>query len=417
MILRISEIGRFLLRPHVWVALVSNLGRNSTRSVILRAFFILLTTMSLAISGPIAAQDSYQTEATHAVIMDFETGQILFEKNGDEPMPPASMSKLMTVLMVFEAIENGTISLNDELPVSENAWRRGGAASGSSTMFLEVNSRARVEDLLRGIMIQSGNDACIVIAEALGGTEAAFAEMMNDRALELGLENSSFANSTGWPHPDHRVSARDLATIARIMMNNHPDLYPIWAEREFTYNGIRQYNRNPLLGVFDGADGLKTGHTEESGYGLVGTAIRDDERRIIVFNGMTSNNARANEAERMMRAALSDFSVYHLFAADDPVEESAPVFMGETEMVALRVGEDISIGLHRRARRGLTVTAIYDGPIMAPINEGDQIGTLLVEAPGIEAQEYPLLADETVERKGLMGRIGAALVHMLRGGN
>ena len=383
----------------------------------MRAFFTLLTILLLVTSGQSLAQDTYQTEATHAVIMDFETGQILFQKNGDEPMPPASMSKLMTVLMAFEAIENGTLSLDDELPVSENAWRLGGAASGSSTMFLEVNSRVRVEDLLRGIMIQSGNDACIVIAEALGGTEAAFADMMTDRGLELGLENASFANSTGWPHPDHRISALDLARIARIMIANHPDLYPIWAEREFTYNGIRQYNRNPLLGVFDGADGLKTGHTQESGYGLVGTAIRDGQRRIIVFNGMTSNNGRANEAERMMRSALTEFSVYQLFAANDLIEQSATVFMGEADTVALRVGEDISVGLHRRARRGLSVTAIYEGPIVAPISEGDQIGTLLIEAPGLEPQEYPLLAAEAVERKGLMGRIGAALVHMLRGGS
>lgn len=375
---------------------------------------ILLLAIPVA-AAPAVAQNTYETDASHAVIMDFETGTILFSKNGDEPMPPASMSKMMTVLMALEAIESGSLSLDDELPVSEEAWRRGGAASGSSTMFLDVNSRARVEDLLRGVIIQSGNDACIVLAEAIGGSEAAFADMMTDRARELGLESAHFANSTGWPDPDHMVSAEDLARIARILIRDHPDFYGIWAEREFTYNGIRQYNRNPLLGVFSGADGLKTGHTEDSGYGLVGSAERDGERRIIVFNGMDSNSARAAEAERMMRAALTDYGVYDLFAAGDTVEHEAEVFMGTASTVALRVDEDIAVGLHRRARRDMTVSVNYEGPVSAPIAEGDVIATLTVEAPGMEPQDFPLVAANDVPRKGLMGRIGAALVHMIRG--
>lgn len=375
---------------------------------------ILLLAIPVA-AAPALAQNTYETDASHAVIMDFETGTILFSKNGDEPMPPASMSKMMTVLMTLEAIESGSLSLDDELPVSEEAWRRGGAASGSSTMFLDVNSRARVEDLLRGVIIQSGNDACIVLAEAIGGSEAAFADMMTQRARELGLENAHFANSTGWPDPDHMVSAEDLARIAQILIRDHPDFYGIWAEREFTYNGIRQYNRNPLLGVFSGADGLKTGHTEDSGYGLVGSAERDGERRIIVFNGMDSNAARAAEAERMMRAALTDYGVYALFAAGDTVEHEAEVFMGTASTVALRVDEDIAVGLHRRARRDMTVSVNYDGPVSAPIAEGDVIATLTVEAPGMEPQDFPLAAADDVPRKGLMGRIGAALVHMIRG--
>ena len=372
------------------------------------ASFLLLT-------APAVAQDQYQTEASHAVIMDFDTGDILFDRNGDEAMPPASMSKLMTVLMTLEAIRDGRLNLDDELPVSENAWRRGGAASGSSTMFLEVNSRARVVDLLRGIIIQSGNDACIVIAEALGGSEEAFADMMTERAHELGLESASFANATGWPDPDHRISAADLAELARIIIADHPEFYGIWAEREFTYNGIRQFNRNPLLGVFSGADGLKTGHTEESGYGLVGTAERDGVRRIIVFNGMESNSARANEAERMMRAALSDYAVYELFAAGDALEPRAEVFMGDADSVALAVADDVALGLHRRARRNMTVTVAYDGPIPAPVSAGDVVGRVVIEVPGYETQEFPVVAAEDVGRKGLMGRIGAALAHMIRG--
>ncbi|MFY0637577.1 D-alanyl-D-alanine carboxypeptidase family protein [Maricaulis maris] len=381
----------------------------------MRAFSALAFFISLVITAPSQAQNTYQTEASHAAILDVETGETLYALNGDEAMPPASMSKMMTVLMVVEALEAGSLSLDDELPVSEHAWRTGGAASGSSTMFLEVNSRARVEDLLRGVIIQSGNDACIVLAEAIGGTEAAFADMMTDRAHELGLTSASFANATGWPDPDHRISAIDLARLARILIEDHPEYYGIWAEREFTYNGIRQYNRNPLLGVFSGADGLKTGHTEESGYGLVGSAERDGERRIIVFNGMDSNSARATEAERMMRAALSDYSLYHLFAAGDDVDHRAEVFMGDSDTVSLRVADDVTAGLHRRARRDLTVTVSYDGPLVAPIQEGDVVGTLIVEAPDYEAREYDLLAAESVSEKGLMGRIGAAIAHMLRG--
>ncbi|WP_291895387.1 D-alanyl-D-alanine carboxypeptidase family protein [Maricaulis sp.] len=380
----------------------------------MRATLASLLLLSTPISA-VVAQDQYQTEATHAVIMDFDTGEILFDRNGDVAMPPASMSKLMTVLMTLEAIRDGQLSLDDELPVSENAWRRGGAASGSSTMFLEVNSRARVEDLLRGIIIQSGNDACIVIAEALGGSEEAFAEMMTDRARELGLESASFANATGWPHPDHRISAADLAELARIIIADHPELYSLWAEREFTYNGIRQYNRNPLLGVFSGADGLKTGHTEESGYGLVGTAERDGVRRIIVFNGMGSNTDRANEAERMMRAAINDYALYDLFAAGDALEAQAEVFMGEAETVRLEVAEDVQLALHRRARRNMTVSVAFDGPIPAPISAGDEIGRVIVEVPGQEDREFPVVASEDVAQKGLMGRIGAAIAHMIRG--
>ena len=381
----------------------------------MRVLTLASSLLILLIVSVAQAQEPYQTEASHALIMDFDTGEVLFSKNGDEPMPPSSMSKMMTVLMTLEALEEGRLSLTDELPVSEHAWRTGGAASGSSTMFLPVNSRATVEDLLRGVIVQSGNDACIVLAEALSGSESAFAEEATDRARELGLSTARFANSSGLPHPDHRISSRDLAELARILIRDYPQYYPIWAEPEFTYNGIRQYNRNPLLGVFTGADGLKTGHTEEAGYGLVGSAERDGVRRIIVFNGMESNSARANEAERMMRAAMSDFGLYDLYEAGDEVT-SAEVFMGLSDSVTLQTAEEISVALHRRARRNLEVTAVYDGPLMAPIAAGDEVGRLIVEAPGIEPREFVLVAAEDVERQGLMGRIGTALAMMIRGG-
>jgi len=369
------------------------------------------------IAGQAHAQDHYETEATHAVIMDFATGQVLFAKDAETPMAPSSMSKMMTVLMVLEAIDAGTLSMDDELPVSEYAWRTGGAASGSSTMFLELHSRARVEDLLRGVIIQSGGDACIVLAEALSGSEAAFADAMTARAHELGLMSAHFTNSTGWPDPDHNISALDLARLARILIADHPEYYSIWAEREFTYNGIRQYNRNPLLGNFAGADGLKTGHTEDAGYGLAATAERDGQRRIIVFNGMSSNRGRTSEAERMMRAAMSDFAVYDLFAAGAAVDQRADVFMGQADSVGMQVGEAVQVALQRRARRNMTVSVVYDGPLMAPVAAGQEIGHLVIEAPGYEAQNFPLFASEDVERKGMFGRIGAALAHMIRGGS
>lgn len=374
----------------------------------------ILSAILIFAAAPLAAAQTFSTEATHAAIYDAETDTVLWSHNADEPMPPASMSKLMTVFMAFEAISEGRLSMDDELPVSEEAWRRGGSASGSSTMFLPVNGRARVDDLLRGIIVQSGNDACIVIAEALGGTEANFADMMTDRAHELGLMSANFENSTGWPDPGHEISALDLARLADMMIERFPELYDIYSEREFTYNGIRQFNRNPLLGVFDGADGLKTGHTEASGYGLVGSAERDGERRIIVFNGMGSERERANEAERLMRAAFAEFAVYDLFEAGAEVGE-ADLFMGSLPNVTLRTPEDIAVGLSRQARREMTVSVVYEGPVPAPVAEGETIAHLVVEAPGYDEQRFPLVAARDVPRKGMFGRAVDALVHLIRG--
>ena len=353
------------------------------------------------------AQD-FQTSASHAVILDYETGEILFNHNGEEAMPPASMSKLMTLLMAFEAIDRGALSLDDELPVSEHAWRTGGAASGSSTMFLEINSRVRVEDLLRGIIIQSGNDACIVIAEAISGSESAFAVDMTARARELGLSSASFANSTGWPHPDQRISAADLARLAAILIRSHPELYDIFDEREFTYNGIRQFNRNPLLATMDSVDGLKTGHTQESGYGLVASGVRDGIRRIIVYNGMESERARANEGERIMRAALVDFEIAELGEIGDIVGQ-ADVFLGQAETVSMRLTDHVRVGVYSRARDDLRAEIVYDGPLAAPIVEGDVIARLEVSGAGIETRSYDLQANEAVAKQGMLGRALAGL--------
>lgn len=362
-----------------------------------------------------APAQGFDTRATHAVIMDYESGDMLFSKNGEEPMPPASMSKLMTALMVFEALENGELSMETELPVSENAWRLGGSASGSSTMFLDVGSRATVRELLQGIIVQSGNDACIVVAEAIGGTEENFSDMMTERARELGLDSATFANSTGWPDPDHRISAADLARLARHMIEEYPAYYGIYAQEEFTYNGIRQFNRNPLLGLFPGTDGLKTGHTSESGYGLVASAEQDGERRIVVFNGMESNNARAEEAERLMRAAFNEFEMVQIIEAGAQLGE-AELYMGQSETVALRASDGLTIGLHRRTMDAYTAEIVYQGPVQAPVLEGDPIARLVITLPDGHIRSVPLEAAGSVERKGMFGRAGAALAQMIRGG-
>ena len=381
----------------------------------MRRLLCLFALITVSLSPSALAQSAFDTRASHAVILDFETGDVLFSKNGDEAMPPASMSKLMTALMVFEALEDGRFDLDTSLPVSENAWRRGGAASGSSTMFLDVNSRAEVGDLIRGIIVQSGNDACIVVAEALGGTEENFAQMMTERAHELGLESASFANATGWPDPDHRISALDLARLARHIIETYPQYYDIYSETEFTYNGIRQYNRNPLLGVFDGADGLKTGHTEESGYGLVASAERDGERRIVVFNGMESNRARADESERLMRAAFSEFSTVELVEAGEVLGQ-AEIYLGVAPSVELRAADSLSFGLHRRDRDGISAELVYEGPLHAPVQEGDVVGQLEVTLPDGREMSVPVEAAQSVARKGAMGRAGAAFARLIRGG-
>ncbi|MCC5997345.1 MAG: D-alanyl-D-alanine carboxypeptidase [Oceanicaulis sp.] len=379
--------------------------------------FLIAFILACAALGPgaEARQSAFDTRASHAVIMDYDTGAILFSKNGEEPMPPASMSKLMTALMAFEALEDGRLSLDDELPVSETAWRRGGAASGSSTMFLEVNSRASVRDLLQGIIVQSGNDACIVIAEALGGTEENFSLMMTERARELGLESANFANSTGWPHPEHRISAADLARLAQIIIRDYPQYYGFYAQPVFTYNGIRQFNRNPLIGSMQGADGLKTGRTSEAGFGLTASAVRDGERRIVVFNGMETERARADEAERLMRAAFTEFELVRLVEAGQPAG-SVEVFLGRSPSAALRATGPLSFGVHRRDRSQVRAEIVYDGPLRAPVRVGDAVGRLEVTTPDGRVFSVPLEAAEDVARQGVFGRAGAALASLIRGG-
>ena len=352
--------------------------------------------------------------AREYILVDFETGSVLDSHKADESMPPSSMSKLMTAYMVFEAIHSGDLSLDDEFMVSENAWRQGGAASGGSTMFLEPNTRVRVEDLLRGIIIQSGNDACIIVAENMAGSEEAFADEMTDRARDLGLTGSNFANATGLPDPDHYMTATDLALLARLIITNFPEYYSLYEETEFTYNDIKQFNRNPLLYRPGGADGLKTGHTDIAGYGLTASAMRDGKRLILVANGMESTQARSEETAKLMDWGFRNFTNKDLFRAGEVVSD-AEVWLGLEATVPLIIEKDVTVTIPRRAWRTLEVKAVYDGPIAAPIQQGNKIAKLVIDGEGMSPLEYDLVAGAPVPRLGFTGRIQAAASQIIFG--
>ena len=382
------------------------------RVKIASALTILLLAGLVALPRPAQA---LETTAEFAMLMDYETGTVLWGKNVDEPMYPSSMSKLMTLEMLFNAIRDGTVSLEDEFRISEYAWRVGGAASGSSTMFADLNSNVPVDAILRSIIIQSGNDACIATAEALSGSESAFAEAMNERAKELGMRNSNFVNSTGWPHPDHVTTAYDLGVLARHLIKDFPEFYPIFKETEFTWNGIRQGNRNPALYLDPTVDGLKTGHTEAAGYGLVASAKRRDQRLILVINGLESEKARADESVKLLDWGFRSFKHYKLFEANTPID-NAPVWQGTYEQVPLVSRADISMIMSTQQRRDMKVSVIYETPIQAPVAAGQEIGMLKVEAPDMPAKEFPLVAGGAVERQGIFSRALGAIKHMITGG-
>ena len=357
-------------------------------------------------SPPVSA---IETTAREAFLIDATTGRVLLDKNSDVSMPPASMSKIMTIYMVFERLKDERLALDDELLVSEKAWRMGG-----SKMFVEVGKRVRVEDLLRGVIVQSGNDACIVLAEGLSGTEEAFAEEMTRKAREIGLTGSTFTNSTGWPDPNQRMTARDLATLARRIIEDFPEYYHYYAETEFTYGGIRQMNRNPLLYKSLGADGLKTGHTEEAGYGLTASVVQGDRRIILVLNGLGSQKARSEESARLIGWALREYDNYTLFKPGETVDE-APVWLGEAANVPLVMPEGVTVTLSRKARRDMRVTVVYDAPIPAPLRAGQEVAKLVVNAPGEEPVEFPLMAGADVERLGIFGRVTTSLQYLVFG--
>jgi len=355
-----------------------------------------------------ASAQSIDTAARQAIITDFDTGTVMMEKNADELMVPSSMSKLMTVFMVFEKLKSGAWKPDDSLPVSETAWKRHYKSEGSM-MFLPVNSTATVDELLKGVVIQSGNDACSVLAEAHSGSEEAFAEAMTRRARQIGLTRSTFRNASGWPEPDHMMTARDLSVLARHLIGDFPEYYPLFSQMEFVFNGIRQGNRNPLLYGTPGADGLKTGHTQAAGFGLTASIKRGDRRIIMVLNGLGSMQQRADESRRLAEWAFREWDRYPLFRAGEVVVPDAPVWMGEARAVTLAAKSDLAVTLPRRARSEMKVSIVFNGPIPAPIKAGTEIGKVVVTAPGLSTLEMPLVAVADVARLGFGGRLAETI--------
>jgi len=366
-------------------------------------------TLLLALSSLPAAAELAETSAREAILIDASTGTVLFEKNADEPTYPSSMTKMMTMYLVFEALAEGHLALDDTLPVSEEAWRMGG-----SKMFVEVDTRVSVEDLIQGVVVQSGNDATIVLAEGLAGSEAAFAEKMTEKAHELGMTSSNYRNASGWPDPEHVTTVRDLATIAIRTIEDFPQYYPYYAETSFTYSNIEQSNRNPLLYANMGADGLKTGHTEDAGYGLTASAIRDGRRLVLVINGVESSEVRAREGERLLEWGFRETDAYDLLGAGETVTD-AEVWLGDSSTVPLVLADDLKITMSRDGRRDMVATAVYQGPIPAPIVKGMPIATLVIEAPGMPTVEEPLLAGEDVGELSMFSRVGAAISYLVFG--
>ena len=357
---------------------------------------------------------SFETAARNAILMDYDTGEYLFTKNMDESVPPASMSKLMTVYILMSKIKDGTIKLDDTFSVSENAWRKGGAATGGSTMFLSVGDNVSVENLIKGIVIQSGNDACIVVAENVAGSEDDFVILMNKTAKKLGLKNSHFENATGLPHPDHRMSMEDLAILSRHIISEFPELYHYFSQKEFVYNNIKQGNRNPLLYTMKGADGLKTGHTEEAGFCLAASATKGDRRLIEVMSGMSSNRERSEEAERLMSWGFREFNNFKIFNKGQNIA-AAKVWYGKDKTVNLTVADDVLKTVHRSQQENVKVTAEFDEPVKAPIKAGQKIGDIKIEIEGQPMLNVPLVAADDVAETGMLGKLWANIKYFVFG--
>ena len=348
------------------------------------------------------------TAARWAYIQDFTTGASLLEKQADDRMPPSSMTKLMTLYIVYQRLAQGRMKLDDQLPVSEKAWRMGG-----SKMFVQIGSTVGVEDLIRGIVVDSGNDACIVLAEAISGSEEQFVDLMNDTAKKLGLTNSHFMNSTGWPADDHYMSCRDIVTLAADIIRQFPQYYHYDSEKTFKYNNIEQGNRNPLVQKGT-ADGLKTGHTDAGGFGVVASTKRGDRRVILVLNGMNSMRERSEESERLMDWAFTNFDDVTLFAAGEAVDQ-APVWLGASPTVPLVGTEDLVVTMPRNWRKNAKVQVSYDAPIRAPVAKGVRLGKLTVAGDGVPSMDVPLVAGTDVPKLSLPLRAMAVLSHYVTG--
>jgi D-alanyl-D-alanine carboxypeptidase (penicillin-binding protein 5/6) len=366
----------------------------------LRSVLILL---SLALAALPAR--AFETAATAAWVYDMTTGTVLMDKNADQPLPPASMSKLMTITMLFEALKDGRVTMETEFAVSSRA-----KAMGGSTMFLQETDRPTVSDLIHGMIINSGNDACVVVAEGLAGTEEAFADQMTERGRALGMTNSVFANSSGWPDPNHRMSMRDLGILTQHLIEDFPEYYPVFAETEYNYKDRapdNRFNRNPLLTLGIGADGLKTGHTSEAGYGLVGSAKQGDRRVIFVITGLASEQARAEEAERIVGWAFRQFSEKTVAKTGIRVTE-AEVHLGDAETVGLVPAEDVRLLVPALVQDSVTAEVIYNGPLIAPVTKGSPVAELIVHVPDLPDRRFPLVAEADVGTAGFFKRLTTA---------
>nr|WP_316190439.1 D-alanyl-D-alanine carboxypeptidase family protein [Bradyrhizobium sp. SZCCHNS2096] len=357
-----------------------------------------------SVQGARKDEGGFEGDAPTAILIEASSGSVLFEKNADELRAPSSMMKLMTAEVAFHAVQEGTVKLTDEYRISENAWRKGGAPSGTSTMFAAINSKVSVDDLLHGAIIQSGNDACIALAEGMAGNEKIFAaDFMTKRARELGLTKSTFANSNGLPDPGNKMTVRELAMLARHIILDYPEFYKLFGEKEFTWNKIRQLNRNPLLNAMEGADGLKTGYTKDGGYGMVGSAVQNGTRLIVVVNGLEDSEDRASEAKKMLEWGFRNFETRTLFAADQPIGY-ARVFGGESRSVKLSSPEPVKVMVQKNGTDKLIARIAYSGPVRAPIEQGQRIGVVRIwRGPNI-AVETPIYAAEPIARGSTMRR-------------
>jgi len=373
-------------------------GLVGATAALLIAAFASASFVAVTQAAPAAApkkDEGFQTSIPAAILIDPESDSVLFEKNPDQPVPPASLAKLMTLEYVFNEIKQGRVKLDDEYTISENAWRKGGAPSHGSTMFAAIHSKVKVSDLIQGIIVDSANDACIAVAEALGGNEASFGAMLTKRAREIGLQNSTFTNSTGFSDPNLRVTVREMAELARHIMQTYPDFYPNFALREFTWGNIRQQNRNPLLGLGIGADGLKTGETSEAGFNLVGSAVQDNFRLIVVVTGAKSDKERSDEARKLLDLGFHGFEAKVVFAEGQTIGE-AKVFGGDRSYVSLIAPGTIKVMMPRNTTDRLLARIVYTGPVPAPIAKGQTIGKLKVWRGDNLALEVPLQAADDV---------------------
>ena len=349
-----------------------------------------------SVQGAKKEEHAFDGDAPTAILIEATSGSVLFEKNADELRAPSSMMKLMTAEVVFNAIKQGTVKLTDEYRISENAWRRGGAPSGGSTMFAAINSKVAVSDLLQGAIIQSGNDACIALAEGMAGNERTFAtDFMTKRAREIGMPRSTFGNASGLPDPMNRMTVRELSKLARHIILTYPDMYKLFGEREFTWNKIRQQNRNPLLTMLEGADGLKTGYTKEGGYGMVGSAVQNGLRLIVGVNGLDDSDDRAQEAKKMLEWGFRNFEARTLFASNQFVGY-AKVFGGDSRSVKLSSREPIKVMVPKNGSEKLIARVVYNGPVRAPVAEGQAVGVVRVWRGANVAMEAPVYAAEAV---------------------